>query len=140
MAVRALVRGRTGLASSGLCLAEMACIFQRHVREAGLTRRQASALRLRLAGYHYLVIDTPPVLDSADVNMVVDAADAVLLLVNARLGRDAAMRYWDAMAGYRSLARAREHRNPTPCRPSPSVRRAVTQHGTQKKSTEPSSR
>ena len=96
--------------------------------------------RLRLAGYHYLVIDTPPVLDSADVNMVVDAADAVLLLVNARLGRDAAMRYWDAMAGYRSLARAREHRNQTPCRPSPSVRRAVTQHGTQKKSTEPSSR
>jgi predicted nucleic acid-binding protein len=43
-AVRALVRNEE-LASSAFCLAEMACIFQRHVREGGLTRKQAGRLR-----------------------------------------------------------------------------------------------
>ena len=43
-AVRALVRNEE-LVSSALALAEMACIFQRHVREGGLTRRQAARLR-----------------------------------------------------------------------------------------------
>ena len=43
--VRALVRQETDLQTSALSLAEMACIFQRHVRKKGLTRRQANELR-----------------------------------------------------------------------------------------------
>lgn len=43
--VRTLVAGRVGLTSSTWCLAEMACIFQRHVREGSLTRAQARGLR-----------------------------------------------------------------------------------------------
>ena len=39
--------------------------------------------RLRLA-YDHIVIDAPPVLGSADVNLMSDAADAVLLAVHAR--------------------------------------------------------
>lgn len=39
--------------------------------------------RLRLA-YEHIVIDAPPVLGSADVNLMADAADAVLLAVRAR--------------------------------------------------------
>ncbi len=39
--------------------------------------------RLRLA-YDHIVIDAPPVLGSADVNLMSDAADAVLLAVRAR--------------------------------------------------------
>jgi len=39
--------------------------------------------RLRLA-YEHIVIDAPPVLGSADVNLMSDAADAVLLAVHAR--------------------------------------------------------
>ena len=42
--VRALVADKTGLCSSALCLAEMACIFQRHLREQALTRRQMRIL------------------------------------------------------------------------------------------------
>ena len=40
--------------------------------------------RLRL-GYDHIVIDAPPVLGSADVNLMADAADAVVLAVRARL-------------------------------------------------------
>jgi len=40
--------------------------------------------RLRLAGYDHIVIDAPPVLGSADVNLLADAADAVLLALRAR--------------------------------------------------------
>jgi len=40
--------------------------------------------RLRIAGYEHIVIDAPPVLGSADVNLMADAADAVLLAVRAR--------------------------------------------------------
>jgi Mrp family chromosome partitioning ATPase len=40
--------------------------------------------RLRLAGYDHIVIDAPPVLGSADVNLMADAADAVLMSVRAR--------------------------------------------------------
>ena len=43
--VRAFVRGDADLQTSALCLAEMACVFHRHVREKGLTRRQALELR-----------------------------------------------------------------------------------------------
>ena len=39
--------------------------------------------RLRLA-YDHIVIDTPPVLGSADVNLMADAADTVVLAVRAR--------------------------------------------------------
>jgi Mrp family chromosome partitioning ATPase len=40
--------------------------------------------RLRVGGYEHIVIDAPPVLGSADVNLMADAADAVLLAVKAR--------------------------------------------------------
>lgn len=40
--------------------------------------------RLRTAGYDHIVIDAPPVLGSADVNLMADAADAVLFAVRAR--------------------------------------------------------
>ena len=40
--------------------------------------------RLRLGGYDHIVIDSPPVLGSADVNLMQDAADGVLLSVRAR--------------------------------------------------------
>jgi Mrp family chromosome partitioning ATPase len=39
--------------------------------------------RLRLAGYDHIVIDAPPVLGSADVNLMADAADGVLLTARA---------------------------------------------------------
>jgi predicted nucleic acid-binding protein len=42
--VRALVRDETGLTSSAWCRAEMACVLLRHVREGGLTSRQAWTL------------------------------------------------------------------------------------------------
>jgi Mrp family chromosome partitioning ATPase len=41
--------------------------------------------RLRLAGYEHVVIDAPPVLGSADVNLMADAADAVVLAARARV-------------------------------------------------------
>ena len=40
--------------------------------------------RLRLAGYEHIVIDAPPVLGTADVNLMADAADAVVLAVRAK--------------------------------------------------------
>lgn len=40
--------------------------------------------RLRIAGYDHIVIDAPSVLGSADVNLMADAADAVVLAVSAR--------------------------------------------------------
>jgi Mrp family chromosome partitioning ATPase len=40
--------------------------------------------RLRLAGYDHIVIDAPPVLGSADVNLMAGTADAVLLAVRAQ--------------------------------------------------------
>jgi Mrp family chromosome partitioning ATPase len=40
--------------------------------------------RLRLGGYDHIVVDAPPVLGSADVNLMADAADAVLIAVRAR--------------------------------------------------------
>jgi len=40
--------------------------------------------RLRLGGYDHIVVDAPPVLGSADVNLMADAADAVVLAVRAR--------------------------------------------------------
>jgi Mrp family chromosome partitioning ATPase len=41
--------------------------------------------RLRLAGYDHIVVDAPPVLGSADVNLLADAADAVVFALRARI-------------------------------------------------------
>jgi Mrp family chromosome partitioning ATPase len=43
--------------------------------------------RLRLGGYDHIVIDAPPVLGSADVNLMQDAADGVLLALRGRSSR-----------------------------------------------------
>jgi predicted nucleic acid-binding protein len=43
--VRDLAFSLDGLYSSAWCIAELACVFQRHVREAHLTRAQATRLR-----------------------------------------------------------------------------------------------
>jgi Mrp family chromosome partitioning ATPase len=40
--------------------------------------------RLRLAGYDHIVVDAPPVLGSADVNLIADAADSVIFSLRAR--------------------------------------------------------
>jgi Mrp family chromosome partitioning ATPase len=40
--------------------------------------------RLRLGGYEHIVIDAPPVLGSADVNLMADSADAVVFALCAR--------------------------------------------------------
>jgi len=40
--------------------------------------------RLRLAGYDHIVVDAPPVLGSADVNLMADAADSVVFALRAR--------------------------------------------------------
>lgn len=40
--------------------------------------------RLRLAGYDHIVVDAPPVLGTADVNLMQDAADGVVLTMRAR--------------------------------------------------------
>ena len=40
--------------------------------------------RLRAAGYDHVVIDAPPVLGSADVNLMADAADGVVLALRAK--------------------------------------------------------
>jgi predicted nucleic acid-binding protein len=43
-AVRGLVREQSGLTSSAWCRPELACVLHRHVREGGLTTRQARTL------------------------------------------------------------------------------------------------
>lgn len=40
--------------------------------------------RLRLGGYDHIVVDAPPVLGSADVNLMADAGDAVVFALRAR--------------------------------------------------------
>lgn len=45
---------------------------------------QIAIERLRLAGYEHIVVDAPPVLGSADVNLISDAADAVMMVVKTR--------------------------------------------------------
>jgi Mrp family chromosome partitioning ATPase len=40
--------------------------------------------RLRLAGYDHIVVDAPPVLGSADVNLMTDAADSVVFALRSR--------------------------------------------------------
>ena len=41
--------------------------------------------RLRLAGYDHIVVDAPQVLGSADVNLMADAADAVVFALRAKV-------------------------------------------------------
>ena len=63
---------------------------------------QLAMSHVRAAGYSYVVIDCPPTLGSADVNLVEDAADGVMLT---------------AMAGAttkKALRRARAHLEPAP--------------------------
>jgi Mrp family chromosome partitioning ATPase len=48
--------------------------------------------RLRLAGYDYIVVDTPPVLESADLAMIGDSVDGVLLVAMAKRSESKAMR------------------------------------------------
>lgn len=40
--------------------------------------------RLRLAGYDYIVVDTPPVLETADVNLIADSIDGFIMTVIPR--------------------------------------------------------
>lgn len=40
--------------------------------------------RLRLGGYDHIVVDAPPVLGSADVNLMADAADSVVFALRSR--------------------------------------------------------
>jgi Mrp family chromosome partitioning ATPase len=47
---------------------------------------------LKRAGYDYVVIDTPPVLGDADVNLIQDAADGVLLTARSRQSSGRALR------------------------------------------------
>jgi Mrp family chromosome partitioning ATPase len=47
---------------------------------------------LARAGYDYIVVDTPPVLGSADVNLIEDSCDGVLLAVRARTTTGRALR------------------------------------------------
>jgi len=47
---------------------------------------------LKRGGYDYLVLDTPPVLGSADVNLVEDFADGVLLMAWSRKSSSRALR------------------------------------------------
>jgi Mrp family chromosome partitioning ATPase len=55
---------------------------------------------LRNAGYDYLVLDTPPVLDSADVNLIEETCDGVLFTV------------WSRRSSGRALTRAVEQLAP----------------------------
>jgi Mrp family chromosome partitioning ATPase len=48
--------------------------------------------RLRLGGYDHIVIDSPPVLGSADVNLIQDAADGALLVVRGRISTSRELR------------------------------------------------
>lgn len=106
--VRALVAGRVGLTSSAWCRAEMACIFQRHVRERGLTRAQASRLRkLFLADATGGVWTLVPISDS----LLEDVQDRV-----GKLRADVYLRAGDALhlvtareAGFREVWTSDRH-------------------------------
>ena len=43
----------------------------------------SSVASLQRAGYEHIVIDTPPVLGSADVNLIEDCVDGVLFVMRA---------------------------------------------------------
>lgn len=60
--------------------------------------------RLRLGSYDFIVIDGPPVLGAADVNLMQDAVDAVLLTTWARRSRASELRRATEQLGTRKLA------------------------------------
>ena len=70
-----------------------AALAARRRRSIRASRRRSCSTRPRsrsrwsacaLAGYDHIVIDAPPVLGSADVNLMADAADAVVFALRAR--------------------------------------------------------
>jgi Mrp family chromosome partitioning ATPase len=60
--------------------------------------------RLRLGSYDFIVIDGPPVLGAADVNLMQDAVDGVLLTTWARRSRASELRRASEQLGNRKLA------------------------------------
>jgi Mrp family chromosome partitioning ATPase len=52
----------------------------------------AFALETLRRGYDYVVVDTPPVLGSADVNLLEDSADGVLIVTRAKQSSSRALR------------------------------------------------
>ena len=48
--------------------------------------------RLRMAGYDYIVVDTSPVLDSADVNLIADSVDGLLMTAVAKKSNSKAIK------------------------------------------------
>jgi Mrp family chromosome partitioning ATPase len=62
--------------------------------------------RLRLAGYDHIVVDAPSVLGSADVNLMADAADAVVLALRARRSTTRELRHAIDQIGQAKVAGA----------------------------------
>jgi Mrp family chromosome partitioning ATPase len=60
--------------------------------------------RLRIAGYEHIIIDAPPVLGSADVNLMADAADAVVFAVRAQVTTTRDLRQAIDQIGSKKLA------------------------------------
>jgi Mrp family chromosome partitioning ATPase len=60
--------------------------------------------RLRLAGYDHIVVDAPPVLGSADVNLMADAADSVVFALRARRSTTRDLRRATDQLGARRVA------------------------------------
>jgi Mrp family chromosome partitioning ATPase len=48
--------------------------------------------QVRGAGYDYIVLDSPPILGSADVNLIEESVDGVLVAMWARRSRTGALR------------------------------------------------
>jgi Mrp family chromosome partitioning ATPase len=60
--------------------------------------------RLRAAGYDHIVVDAPPVLGSADVNLMADAADSVVFALRARRSTTRDLRRAAEQLGGRKVA------------------------------------
>lgn len=60
--------------------------------------------RLRIAGYEHIVIDAPPVLGSADVNLMADAADTVVIAVRAQVSNTRDLRQAIEQIGPKKVA------------------------------------
>jgi Mrp family chromosome partitioning ATPase len=60
--------------------------------------------RLRQGGYDHIVVDAPPVLGSADVNLMADAADAVVFALRARRSTVRDLRFAIDQLGGTSIA------------------------------------
>jgi Mrp family chromosome partitioning ATPase len=71
------------LANNGLHIAPLSPTVEPRPLVDGLAFSIAME-QLRLAGYDHIVVDTPPVLSSAEVNMLVESTDVILLVARAR--------------------------------------------------------